>query len=164
MTESSPPSEAQTPCKVTAGIWVVTHSSAEERLGYMLLWGCTSRMIVLHSRLKPCASSAVFAQHVISHLCKSPSQLRLKPREFGMRIAVLPGECWWRVRIGNLTAEKKKKKEDFFRKTWKHLQHTPHPNRPLYIGFLSDGPWSYGALHGSVRQQQISDDREEQRK
>ena len=39
------------PCKVTFGIWAVTHSSARERLGYMLLWKCTSCMIILYSRL-----------------------------------------------------------------------------------------------------------------
>lgn len=44
-------SQRRTPCKVTFGIWVVTHSSAGERLGYMLLWKCTSCMIILYSRL-----------------------------------------------------------------------------------------------------------------
>lgn len=39
------------PSKVTFGIWVVTHSSAGERLGYMRLWKCTSCMIILYSRL-----------------------------------------------------------------------------------------------------------------
>lgn len=37
--------------KVTFGIWVVTHSSAGERLGYMLPWKCTSCVITLYSRL-----------------------------------------------------------------------------------------------------------------
>lgn len=37
--------------KVTFGISVVTHSSAGKRLGYMLLWKCTSCMIILYSRL-----------------------------------------------------------------------------------------------------------------
>ncbi len=36
--------------QVTFGIWVVTHSSAGERLGYMLLWKCTSCMIILYPR------------------------------------------------------------------------------------------------------------------
>ncbi len=44
-------SQRHAPSKVTFGIWVVTHSSAGERLGYMLLWKCTSRMIILYSRL-----------------------------------------------------------------------------------------------------------------
>lgn len=36
---------------VTFDIWAVTHSSAVERLGYMLLWKSTSYVIVLYSRL-----------------------------------------------------------------------------------------------------------------
>lgn len=44
-------SQRNIPGKVTFGIWVVTHSSARERLGYMLLWKCTSCMIILYSRL-----------------------------------------------------------------------------------------------------------------
>lgn len=38
-------------CTVTLGIWAVTHSSGEESLGYMLLWGCTSCAIILYFRL-----------------------------------------------------------------------------------------------------------------
>lgn len=44
-------SERHTPCKVTFGVRVVTHSSAEERLGWMFLWKCTSRVIIRYSRL-----------------------------------------------------------------------------------------------------------------
>lgn len=60
--------------KVTSGIWVVTHSSAGERLGYV------HDQSFLQAEC--CASSPVFSQHVTSHLRVSAA---LQPRGLCVR-------------------------------------------------------------------------------
>ena len=78
--------QRRTLSKVTFGIWVVTHSSAGERLGYMVLWKCTSCVITLYSRLNGVhpIPYLVNMSHLISEcarVCASrPRGLRVRTR------------------------------------------------------------------------------------
>lgn len=161
-------SEAHTtPWKVTFGIWVVTHSSAGERLGYMLLWKCTSCMIILYSRLNGVRPVLYLVN--MSHLicvcvclsCVSPVCVRHSwdtqigentgwPTEYERHIVCL--------RL--ILSHKNERYECVCASVSIMTPHTPQAS-------VSDEPWSQGTLHVSlcrVRRQQISDDREAQRK
>lgn len=146
--------------KVTFGISVVTHSSAGKRLGYMLLWKCTSCMIILYSRLNGvhpilylvnmshliCVCVCVSA---VYHPCEPRVRTRVTQRmwtQYCMSMSALkPHECriceWVCESISIITP------------------HTPQAS-------VWEEPWSQGTPQVSVwciRRQKISHDRERHR-
>ena len=152
--------QRRTLSKVTFGIWAVTHSSAGERLGYMLLWKCTSCVITLYSRLNGVHPHPVFSQHVTSHLWVRPGVRA--PRPHGLRVRTrrdpVNANSVLYVHVCAPCRGNAGLRESVCESVSIITPRTPR-------ACVSEEPWSQGTPHVSarrIRQQQISDDSEAQ--